>query len=104
MFSAPRVDLHYETVRLSILNGKDVYYEWPLASNAKVVEELRASAKANNSRTIFGLQGELPPMIRNVKSSNEQDNVIGKVLSSSIVAAGGTSTHDRMTEELKDFT
>lgn len=93
-----RVDLH------CLLKGKDVYCEWPLASNAKSAEELDALAKEKNARTIIGLQGELSPIILKVKSFIEQENKIGKVLSSSVTAAGGTRTRDKMMEGLKYFT
>lgn len=99
-----RVDVHYETIKPSLLKGKDVYCEWPLASNVKAAEELDALAKENNAQTIIGLQGELSPIILKVKSLIELENKIGKVLSSSVIAAGGTRTRDRMTEGLKYFT
>ncbi len=70
----------------------------------KAAEELNALAKENNARTIIGLQGELSPMILKLKSLIEQQNKIGKVLSSSVIAAGGTRTRDRMVEGLKYFT
>lgn len=101
---AVRVDLHYETIKPSLLKGKSVYCEWPLASNVKAAEELDALAKENNAQTIIGLQGELSPIILKVKSLIELENKIGKVLSSSIIAAGGTRMRDRMTEGLKYFT
>ena len=99
-----RVDLHYETIKPSLLKGKSVYCEWPLASNVKAAEELDALAKENNAKTIIGLQGELSPIILKLKSLIDLENKIGKVLSSSIIAAGGTRTRDRMTEGLKYFT
>ena len=75
-----------------------------MASNLKAAEELYALAKQNNARTIVGLQGELSPMILKVRSLIEQDNKIGKILSSSVVAAGGTKTRDEVMEGLKYFT
>ncbi|KAF6228331.1 hypothetical protein HO133_008061 [Letharia lupina] len=67
-------------------------------------EELDALAKENNARTMIGLQGELSPLILKVKSLIEQENKIGKVLSSSIIAAGGTRTRDSIVEGLRYFT
>ena len=96
--------MHYETIKPSLLKGKNVYCEWPLASNVKAAEELNALAKENNAKTIIGLQGELSPVILKVKSLIEIENKIGKVFSSFIIAAGGTRTRDRMTEGLKYFT
>ena len=99
-----RVDLHYDTIKPSLVKGKDVYCEWPLASNVENAEELYALAKENNTRTIIGLQGQLSPIVLKVKSLIEQENKIGRVLSSSIFAAGGTRTRDSMIEGLKYFT
>lgn len=99
-----RVDLHYDTIKPSLLKGKDVYCEWPLASNVEAAEELDALAKENNARTIIGLQGELSPIILKVKSMIEQEKKIGKVLSSSVTASGGTRARDSMVEGLKYFT
>lgn len=99
-----RVDIHYDTIKPSLLKGKDVYCEWPLASNLKAAEELDALATGNRARTMIGLQGELSPIILKVKSLIEKENKIGKVLSSSIIAAGGTRMRDSMIEGLKYFT
>ena len=99
-----RVDIHYDTIKPSLLKGKDIYCEWPLASNVEAAEELDALAKEKNCRTIIGLQGELSPVILKVKSLIEQENKIGKVLSSSVNAAGGTRMRDSMIEGLKYFT
>ncbi len=98
------MDLHHETIKPSLLKGKDIYCEWPLASNVKAAEELHTLAKEKNARTIIGLQGELSPMILKIRSLIERENKIGNVLSSSIVAAGGTRTRDSIIEGLKYFT
>ena len=99
-----RVDLHYDTIKPSLVKGKDVYCEWPLASNVENAEELYALAKENNARTVIGLQGQLSPIVLKVKSLIVQENKIGRVLSSSIFAAGGIRTRDSMIEGLKYFT
>lgn len=70
----------------------------------KAAEELDALARANNARTIIGLQGDLSPIILKVKSMIEEEDKIGNVLSSSVIAAGGTRTRDTMVEGLKYFT
>lgn len=99
-----RVDVHYETIKPSLAKGKDVYWEWPLASTLADAEELNAIAKNNNARTMIGLQGELSPLILKIKSLIEHENKIGKVLSSSVIASGGTRTRDTLSEGLKYFT
>lgn len=70
----------------------------------KAAEELHALAKENNARTIVGLQGELSPMILKVRSLIQEDDKIGSILSSSVVAAGGTRLRDGMLEGLEYFT
>ena len=99
-----RVDVHYSVIKPSLMKGKNVYCEWPLASNLKDAEELNALAKKNHARTIIGLQGELSPIILKVKCLIEQEDKIGKVLSSSIVACGGIRTRGSFAEGLKYFT
>ena len=98
-----RADVHYEVIKPSLMKGKSVYCEWPLASNLTEVEELQALAKKHNARTMVGLQGELAPVVLKVKSLIEEDK-IGKVLSSTVVSAGGTRTRDTLPEGLKYFT
>ena len=98
-----RVDIHYEVIKPSLMKGKSVYCEWPIASNLTQAEELQALAKKHNARTMIGLQGELAPVVLKVKSLIEEDK-IGKVLSSTVVTAGGTRTRDTLPEGLKYFT
>ena len=98
-----RVDIHYEVIKPSLMKGKSVYCEWPLASNLTQAEELQALAKKHNAQTMIGLQGELAPVVLKVKSLIEEDK-IGKVLSSTVVTAGGTRTRDTLPEGLKYFT
>ncbi|MCJ1460292.1 transcription regulator gal80 [Mycoblastus sanguinarius] len=69
-----RVDVQHETIKPSLMKGKNVYCEWPLASDLKEAEELDALAKEKNVRTIIGLQGELSPIVLKAKSLIEQDN------------------------------
>lgn len=99
-----RVDVHSETIKPSLLRGKDVYCEWPLASNLKAAEELNSIAKGNGSRTMIGLQGQVAPIIIKLKSLVEYEARIGKILSSTVVAYGGTRTRDTVIEGLKYFT
>ena len=98
-----RVDVHYEVIKPSLVKGKNVYCEWPLASNVKDAEELYTLAKEHNAQTMIGLQGELTPIILKLKSLIDEGK-IGKVLSSTVVTAGGTRTRDTLPEGLKYFT
>lgn len=99
-----RVDVHYEVIKPSLMKGKSVYCEWPFASNLTEAEELQGLAKKHNARTMVGLQGELTPIVLKVKSLVEEEDKIGKVLSSTVVTAGGTRTRDTLPEALKYFT
>lgn len=49
-----RVDLHYETIKPSIQQGKSVYVEWPLASNLSQALELASLAKQKGAKTMVG--------------------------------------------------
>ena len=75
-----------------------------MAANLQAAQELNSIAKERNTKTIIGLQGQLSPTILKLKSLIEQENRIGKVLSSSILAFGGTRTRDSLIEGLKYFT
>ena len=99
-----RVDVHYELIKPSLMKGKSVYCEWPLASNLTDAKELQALAEKHRARTMVGLQGELTPIVLKVKSLIEEEDKIGKVLSSTVVAAGLTRTRDTLPEGLKYFT
>lgn len=48
--------MHYDLAKPALLAGKDVFLEWPLASNLLQAEELIAIAKSKGSRVIVGLQ------------------------------------------------
>lgn len=98
-----RVDLHYETIKPSIQQGKSVYVEWPLASNLSQALELASLAKQKGAKTMVGLQGQFSPIVNKVKSMIEQ-GALGKVLSSSVVGIGGVRSRDSIPSSLKYFT
>ncbi|KAF9631062.1 hypothetical protein BFW01_g1924 [Lasiodiplodia theobromae] len=98
-----RVDKHYETIKHSIVAGKDVFVEWPLASNICQVRELASLARERGSRTVIGLQGLVTAPLRTVREILEEGR-IGKVLSSEVKARGGTSDRDAIPEPLRYFT
>ncbi|KFH47418.1 Galactose/lactose metabolism regulatory protein-like protein [Hapsidospora chrysogenum ATCC 11550] len=84
-----RVDVHHPTILPSVKAGKHVFVEWPLAQDVKHATELADASKASGSKTILGLQGRLSPPVVRVREILEQGR-IGKVLSSELLAAGGT--------------
>ncbi|KAF9699600.1 hypothetical protein EKO04_002514 [Ascochyta lentis] len=78
---AVRVDRHYEVALPSLQAGKNVFVEWPLASNLQQAEEMLAIAKKSGSKTIVGLQARASPYVQKTKQLVE-DKAIGEVLSS----------------------
>ena len=97
-----RVDRHLSTTRPSIEAGKDVFVEWPLASNVDDAKTLADLARQKNVRCMVGLQGRTSPVLLRVKSLIESGK-IGKLLSSSVVASGITRTRDNVPEGLRYF-
>ncbi|KAF1979735.1 NAD-binding Rossmann fold oxidoreductase family protein [Bimuria novae-zelandiae CBS 107.79] len=77
---ATRVDKHYECLVPALKAGKDVFCEWPLASNAAQAEEMLALAKEKGVRTLVGLQAGVSPAMRKMKSVIEEGK-IGEVVS-----------------------
>ena len=74
-----------------------------MAANVEAARDLCSVAKEKGARTMIGLQGQLTPIMLKLKSLIEEDR-IGKVLSSSVLAFGGTTARDSLTEGLKYFT
>ena len=97
-----RVDNHYKTTKPSIEAGKNVFVEWPLASNIEDVTELTALAKEKGVKTMVALEGRVSPIYLKVKALL-QENRIGKVLNSSVVASGGTKARDSVNEGIRYF-
>lgn len=98
-----RVDKHASTVRPSIEAGKGVFVEWPLAENPDVARDLAALAAQKNVRTLVGLQGRVAPFYEKVTEILGSGR-IGKVLSSEVLASGGSVARDSLPEGLKYFT
>ncbi|KAH7338545.1 NAD-P-binding protein [Pyrenochaeta sp. MPI-SDFR-AT-0127] len=83
-----RVDRHHRATLPALKAGKDVYVEWPLASNLQQAEELLAAAKQSGSKTIVGLQGRPSPIIQKVKEL-VNGKAIGELLSSNMIFDSG---------------
>ena len=97
-----RVDKHYETILASIKAGKDVYVEWPIASNASDINSLIEEAKKSGSRVAVGLQGRWAPPVLKLKDVLKEGK-LGKVLSSEVRAYGGTNDREILPEGLRYF-
>ncbi|KAF2711573.1 NAD-P-binding protein [Pleomassaria siparia CBS 279.74] len=78
---ATRVDRHYSNLLPSIKAGKDVFCEWPLATNAAEAEEMVKISKDKGVKTIVGIQAHMSPALRKIKEIIASGK-IGKVLSS----------------------
>ena len=88
---AVRVDRHDDVLKPAIEAGKDVFVEWPLASNSKDCKELLALAQEKGVKTMIGLQGQVSPIIKRVKDLLDQ-GAIGRVVSSCINMATDLGT------------
>jgi predicted dehydrogenase len=75
-----RVDTHYKIAKAAILAGKDVFCEWPLASNHEQVAELAALARGKGVKTMIGLQGQKGTTIDKVKEIVDSGR-LGDILS-----------------------
>lgn len=85
-----RVDKHKETIMPSILKGKDIFVEWPVASNLNDVNEILRAAEQHKIRIAVGLQGRWTPPVVKLKEILEKGDV-GKVLGSEVHTYGGTA-------------
>ena len=73
-----------------------------MAANVQAARELCSIAKEKGAKTMIGLQGQLTPIMLKLQSIIEEGR-IGKVLSSSVLAFGGTVARDSLPEGLKYF-
>jgi predicted dehydrogenase len=79
---------HYEYALQAVQNGKDVFVEWPLATNGAEAEELAKVAREKKVRTVIGLQARKDPLVAKLREIIDSGK-IGQVQSTSLVAAMG---------------
>jgi predicted dehydrogenase len=90
------VDRHYELAKPAILAGKNVFIEYPLASNMEQMEELQRLAHEKGVKVVVGAQAVADPVHQKIKQIL-RDGTIGDVVSSNfdtvlpIVTADGWS-------------
>lgn len=93
----PNVDLvvvsvnvakHHVLSKPALLQGKNLYVEWPLGASLEESEELTSLAKAKGVKTAVGLQLRSDPLVAKVKELLK-DGSIGRITSS--VATGCSS-------------
>ncbi|KAK2599920.1 hypothetical protein QQS21_005303, partial [Conoideocrella luteorostrata] len=97
-----RVDKHFESTLPSVKAGKDVYIEWPIASNAAEIETLVEEARKAGGKTLIGLQGRWAPPVLKLKEVVERGD-IGKILSVDVRAFGGSVDREILPTGLKYF-
>ncbi|EMD70200.1 hypothetical protein COCSADRAFT_50008, partial [Bipolaris sorokiniana ND90Pr] len=100
-----RVDKHHEVIMPSIKAGKDVYVEWPIASNKTQIEEIVEAARRSGSRVAVGLQRRWDPSVVKLRELLDGGKgELGKILSSSVQAFGGVPYRDMMPPGVLYFT
>jgi predicted dehydrogenase len=88
-----RVDIHYTVALPTLLAGKAIFIEWPLAATTAQAGELLSLAQTQNVRTIIGLQARVSPTllkIREIVSSGR----LGTIHSVNVQATSGVWQHD----------
>ncbi|SPQ24234.1 fc8ca640-7c5f-46e2-a4a9-268dcf486eb1 [Thermothielavioides terrestris] len=97
-----RVDKHLETALPSVRAGKDVFVEWPVASNTADVDALAAAARQSGARVLVGLQGRWAPPVLKLRELLAA-GAIGRLLSCEVRAYGGTNDRELLPVGLKYF-
>lgn len=87
---AVKVPPHFEIVKAAIEAGKHVYCEWPLGNGLAEASEMAALAKARGVLGVVGTQARFAPEIEYLRNLI-LDGFIGEVLSTTLVARGGTA-------------
>lgn len=85
-----RVDKHFETIMPSILAGKDIYVEWPVASTLNDTNKILQAAEEHKIKVAVGLQGRWAPPVTKFKEILDTGKM-GKVLSSEVHIFGGSA-------------
>ncbi|KAK3381157.1 putative oxidoreductase [Podospora didyma] len=77
------VQKHVELAKPAILNGKDIFVEWPLGASLAEAEELTKLANETGVKTMVGVQGRASPLIAVLKKIIDEGK-IGRVVSSHV--------------------
>jgi predicted dehydrogenase len=98
MVAAPEIDIvavtmrvpyHLEVVTAALEAGKHVYCEWPLGNGLAEARQMADLARAKGLLGVCGSQARVEPEIDHLRRLIE-DGFVGEVLSSTLVASGGT--------------
>ena len=97
-----RVDTHYTVALPILLANKAIFIEWPLAATTSQARELDSLAKANNVRTIIGLQARVSPTLLKVRETIDSGR-LGAIHSINVHAISGVWQHDIATARYSHF-
>lgn len=94
-----KVPFHYKSVLAAIKNRKNIYCEWPLATNTDQAKELAALANQGQIHHAIGLQARQSPEVNHLREAL-LNGEIGRILSCSLRVAErakGTVTYQSET-------
>ena len=93
-----RVDTHHAALLPALKAGKkNIYVEWPLASNPAQAAELVELAHQNQVRTMVGLQGRASPSVLKVKEIVDSGR-LGRINSVNILSASNIIQNNAVAE------
>ncbi|KAL2831606.1 hypothetical protein BJY01DRAFT_254227 [Aspergillus pseudoustus] len=79
-----KLPLHYQLTLPLLEAGKDVFAEWPLATNLEQVAKLQSAARRGGGRAIVGLQARASPVILKAKEIIDS-GTLGKIVATTVV-------------------
>jgi predicted dehydrogenase len=84
-----RVPFHFDIAMAAMEAGKHVYCEWPVGNGLAEAERLAEIARLNSVIAVAGTQAPFAPEIEHLRHLIV-DGFVGEVLSTTLVARGGT--------------
>ncbi len=96
-----RVPYHLEIAKAAIEAGKHVYCEWPLGNGLSEAQEMAELARAKGVVAVAGTQAPLSPEIQYLRELIA-NGFVGEVLSTTLVARGGSLPGADIIPDAKD--
>ncbi|KAF2100505.1 putative NAD binding Rossmann fold oxidoreductase [Rhizodiscina lignyota] len=78
-----KLPMHRDLTLPALNAGKDVFVEWPLATNLQQVKELQEAATKSGVRTVIGLQARASPAILKAKEIIDSGK-LGKIVATTV--------------------
>ena len=97
-----RVDTHHTVALPTLLAGRAIFIEWPLAATTPQARELVSLARANNVRTVIGLQARVSPTLLKVQETIAAGR-LGAIHSVNVHATSGVWQHDIASARYEHF-